>query len=307
MGLSIFSIAQIKVDQNGNVGIKTLTPAYGLDIKTGAIRFDNWRDFYIDMNDGLEGCPVIYPERDWWLQLGMDDYRIGNGFFDGIHSYHFWEDGASEESKEGFEPIVNVLSKLKEVNGVKYHLPDSLLTGLPGYIQQQYAKERFGFVIDQIEAVFPQVVFNDDSTGSKYLSYTRFIPVLVEAIKQQQKEIEFLYSINGGASFKSSTGETPKNQSGTNENLKTNCKLFQNSPNPFSKSTSIKYDLSSEVIDAAIYIFNLQGTLLKTYDIAGTGNGSVTINEGELKPGMYFYTLVANGTEVDTKKMILTD
>ena len=38
-----------------------------------------------------------------------------------------------------------------------------------------------------------------------------------------------------------------------------------------------------------------------------TGNGSVTINGGELSPGMYMYTLIVDGKEVDIRKMILTE
>ena len=110
--------------------------------------------------------------------------------------------------------------------------------------------------------------------------------------------------MNGGASFKKSTSEMG---TGIKDNGKTGCRLYQNTPNPFNKTTAIKYELKNDIDDAAIYIFNMAGTLLKTYKLNGAGEGCVTINEGELKPGMYFYTLVAGGTEVDTKKMILTD
>jgi hypothetical protein len=36
------------------------------------------------------------------------------------------------------------------------------------------------------------------------------------------------------------------------------------------------------------------------------GSGSITIQANELKAGMYLYTLIADGAEVGTKKMILT-
>ena len=46
---------------------------------------------------------------------------------------------------------------------------------------------------------------------------------------------------------------------------------------------------------------------LASYPINHTGHGSITINGGELNPGMYFYTLIAGDAEVDTKRMILTE
>jgi len=55
-----------------------------------------------------------------------------------------------------------------------------------------------------------------------------------------------------------------------------------------------------------ILIFNMQGTLIKTYNNLYVGKGQININSGELIPGMYMYTLIADGKEVDTKKMILT-
>ena len=296
--------AQIKVDQDGNVGIKNLSPKYGLDIHATNIRFDNWSDLYFDWNE-YHGCPTFYPERNWYFQLGYRDNRVGTMWAWTIHSFDVWQDGAEGESKAGFEPLTNSLSKLAKINGVKYTFPDNLLEGLPLDIKEQLAKERFGLVTDEIEQYFPQLIFKD-SSGNKMINYTRLIPVLVEAIKQQQKEIEFLYSLNGGASFKNSsevTGKTEKEK----EIIKLYCKLYQNSPNPFNKTTVIKYELSSAVSNAAIYIFNMEGKLLKTYNIGTTGVGSVTVKEGELMPGMYFYTLVANGKEIDTKKMLLTD
>jgi hypothetical protein len=53
-------------------------------------------------------------------------------------------------------------------------------------------------------------------------------------------------------------------------------------------------------------IFNMQGTLLKTYNALGA-NGQITIYGYEFKPGMYLYTLLVDSREIDTKRMILTE
>ncbi len=55
------------------------------------------------------------------------------------------------------------------------------------------------------------------------------------------------------------------------------------------------------------YLFHLNGNLILTKPIKGTGNGSITIRGNELQPGMYLYSLNVDGKEVDTKRMILTD
>ncbi|GHT79595.1 hypothetical protein AGMMS50262_23490 [Bacteroidia bacterium] len=56
---------------------------------------------------------------------------------------------------------------------------------------------------------------------------------------------------------------------------------------------------------AYICIFDLQGTMLQKID-AQQGQNSVTIQGSTLQPGMYLYSLIADGQEVDTKRMILT-
>jgi hypothetical protein len=51
----------------------------------------------------------------------------------------------------------------------------------------------------------------------------------------------------------------------------------------------------------------MQGKLIKTYSLTTKGDGTVEINASELQPGMYMYSLITGGKEVDTKKMILTE
>ncbi len=83
--------------------------------------------------------------------------------------------------------------------------------------------------------------------------------------------------------------------------------IAQNIPNTFTASTEIRYYLPDNAGDATIYIYNMQGSQIASYPINHTGHGSITINGGELNPGMYFYTLIAGDAEVDTKRMILTE
>jgi hypothetical protein len=89
--------------------------------------------------------------------------------------------------------------------------------------------------------------------------------------------------------------------------LVANAFLYQNIPNPFTVSTEIKYFLPESVTNATIYIYNMNGLQIKSCPIQVKGNGSITINGSELKAGMYIYTLIAGGKEVDTKRMILTE
>jgi hypothetical protein len=82
--------------------------------------------------------------------------------------------------------------------------------------------------------------------------------------------------------------------------------LAQNKPNPFNKETVIEYNVV-QAGKASILVFDMNGKLLKTIPVKIPGRGSVTINANDFQAGMYYYSLVVNEQEVDTKRMILTE
>ena len=83
--------------------------------------------------------------------------------------------------------------------------------------------------------------------------------------------------------------------------------LGQNYPNPFNGHTTIEYQLPangkvqlifSDAIGRMIRLFNNSEAQPGTY--------TVDFNANELKPGIYFYTLIFNGEKI-TKRMVVTD
>jgi len=80
--------------------------------------------------------------------------------------------------------------------------------------------------------------------------------------------------------------------------------LSQNAPNPFTKQTEIKYFVATGVKEAYICIYDLQGKTLQKIS-AAPGQNSIMIQSSTLPAGMYLYSLVVDGQEVDTKRMIL--
>jgi len=82
--------------------------------------------------------------------------------------------------------------------------------------------------------------------------------------------------------------------------------LFQNTPNPFNQATEISYVLPANVQRAQLYVYDLNGSQIKSFELTDRGRSSVTLEGSSLKAGMYIYTLIADGQEVATKRMILT-
>ncbi|MAE87707.1 MAG: hypothetical protein CMB80_33545 [Flammeovirgaceae bacterium] len=67
------------------------------------------------------------------------------------------------------------------------------------------------------------------------------------------------------------------------------------------------FSIPKNVNQASIYIYDLQGRQVKRIDLSERGNSFIMIRAGELSAGRYLYTLIADGKEVGTKKMILTE
>ncbi len=86
-----------------------------------------------------------------------------------------------------------------------------------------------------------------------------------------------------------------------------NTELFQNSPNPFTEETTIKYFLNENISSATIYVYDMTGKQLRNYKLQPIGSGEIIINGGDLDSGMYMYSLVADGQLIGTKQMLLTN
>ena len=83
-------------------------------------------------------------------------------------------------------------------------------------------------------------------------------------------------------------------------------RLYQNSPNPFTRATTVKYYLPPFAAQAILTISNLQGKTIKQFNLAGKSDQQVEIPAGDLPSGTYLYSLIVDGKTVDTKKMVLS-
>ena len=85
--------------------------------------------------------------------------------------------------KTNLIPVSNVLSSLLMLNPIYYNWKQDF----KGYTEQR----QIGFSAQEVEKLYPEMV-QTDANGYKAIDYGRLTPVLVEALKEQQKEIEAL-------------------------------------------------------------------------------------------------------------------
>ena len=237
--------------------------------------------------------------------------------------------------KEDVQPVDDALATLSEVAGVSYKYKDrgravtsrfnqktdegdeeSLVIDekdqrdkeLMARIEEIMADDsrHYGFVAQDLEAVLPDLVYTDKQ-GYKSVDYIGLIPILVNAINELSQQVaELREEKDAPAVMNAPMQEDPATAA---EDIAADMvvpRLFQNQPNPFSTETQIRYQLPETVAKATLYIYDMQGKQIKAVDVAERGMSSVTIGGGDLAAGMYFYSLIADGQEVDTKRMILT-
>ena len=325
--------AQIKVTSNGYVGIGKTDPAYPLDIKYGPkIRFDDWADVFMDCS-GLCGSPTLYPEKNWYLQLGKESNKIGTIYASTIHvwDFHSYSDSTA---KCDFKRINKEQDKFKKLKSYKYHFTKEHLNTIPESERKKFETGRFGFKAQDLIEIYPELVYKENEEGLYSVNYIGFIPILVEMVQElqstvdaQSRKIKELEALLSNSKFIDPRGtkkravapvmesedaaEINDNTTAEPESIETeaatNAILFQNTPNPFSSETEIKYFLPENAENAVLYVFSLNGNMLLSKPLTKTGNGSITISGSELEAGMYIYTLAIGGVEVDSKRMILSD
>jgi hypothetical protein len=83
--------------------------------------------------------------------------------------------------------------------------------------------------------------------------------------------------------------------------------LKQNYPNPFNPTTKIEFDLPKTGV-VTLKIFDIQGREVAR-EINGltltAGNYKINFNASNLSSGVYFYSLVVDGQNIETRRMVL--
>ena len=157
------------------IGIGTTTPGAALEINglgpTFRIR-QNYSASYWDLSHLPSDGSFVYRYNP-----GSGGTIVAKVLPDGT-----WSGPLSDLSlKENITPLENPVEKVKAINGITFTWKDQTL----------FAGQRVGVIADEVEKVLPEAVtMNED--GNKMISYDSLIPLLIEAVKEQQKAIESL-------------------------------------------------------------------------------------------------------------------
>jgi len=88
--------------------------------------------------------------------------------------------------KEKILPVNNALSKIQKLEGVSFKWKD----------EEKGKGINLGLIAQDVEKVFPELVSTDKTTGLKSVQYGNLVSPIIEAVKEQQKEIDELRGEN---------------------------------------------------------------------------------------------------------------
>lgn len=189
---------------NGNIGIGLNGAAAQVPLQfnnaLGLTKISLYRGTYGDVGIGAYGGELR-------LQNDIPNGKVSMGVIETTGAYtelakaersgpfafsilgSLWVNGTTYASDARFKqrvtPITAPLEKLLQLNGVEYEMK----TGQ--FDKNHFAPGRqMGLLAQDVEKIIPEVVNEKD--GYKGVDYAKLVPLLIESIKEQQKQIEEL-------------------------------------------------------------------------------------------------------------------
>lgn len=146
----------MRIDESGNVGIGTTSPESGIRL---------------DVSGNIRSSANML--------CSLDVVASGNVLCSGdvVASY-----SSDKRLKDNLKHISKPIEKIKKIGGYEFDWNDN---------QDTYVGHDVGVVAQEIEEIMPELV-DTRKNGYKAVKYEKLVALLIESIKEQQKQIEEL-------------------------------------------------------------------------------------------------------------------
>jgi Chaperone of endosialidase len=204
---------RMRIKGNGAVGIGINNPSYVLEVNgrglvhsggsnstTAGIWFNNNANTintgFVGMeSDNAIGFYGTGTPNGWGLLMNIASGNVGIGTSNPSQKLHVIGNilatgtitPSDSRYKKNIQPLKNALHKVQQLNAVTY------IMNQQAFPEWQFDNLlQYGLIAQEVEKVFPEMVKTIDNKGYKGVDYVKLIPVLIEAIKDQQKQIDEL-------------------------------------------------------------------------------------------------------------------
>ncbi len=138
-----------------------------------------------DANNGQPSALIYVCDEDRFDGAVDNNPHNNNSIYAYLNTAGNWVAASDKNRKEEIKPLDNSLEKILAINGYSYKFK---------LVQEEIEKgdvapESIGVLAQEVREIIPEVVEVAED-GSHYVSYTEFIPYLIEATKDQQEIIE---------------------------------------------------------------------------------------------------------------------
>ena len=133
---------------------------------------------FIDGSNNINPTGTSGAQRSDAISLGDTNNRFKDGYFSGTVNAANFNTTSDATLKTNVETLTGSLDAVKALRGVSYDWIDS-------------GNSEVGVIAQEVEAVIPDVVSTNDQ-GIKSVKYGNLVAVLIEAIKEQQAQIDEL-------------------------------------------------------------------------------------------------------------------
>lgn len=262
---------EILIGADFNGGIVSTMTNHDLQLRAGGNQ-----DFLTIKSSGNVGVGNVSPAYR---------FQVQNAFCDG----NTWYNSSDKELKENFHAVngKNILDKLLDLKIEKWsYKTDSSKVFHIGPSAQDFNKN---FDLSENRVAISTI----DEMGIALVAIQELakeVTILRDQLENQQRLLVDLLSSKVDAE----------------EIVSRETKLYQNNPNPFNLDTEIRMEIPNTIEQATLYIYNSDGNLVLEKIVESRGIVFEIIKGDILKPGLYFYTLVADGKSSVAKRMILT-
>ncbi len=187
--LPFMASAQIKY-QSGKLTMGAVEPYlyYGITIAGNGAYFKNTDNRFLQISVAATGAPRIAGHNNQVVFYNSQTETFNSIQVSKVYNY------SDARAKTNVRALDNGLAIINRLHPVTYNFMGdnaSSYSRASSYNQYTGNNSEIGLLAQEVESVLPNLVFTDDE-GRKLVDYTALIPVLIDAVKTLQEEVNTL-------------------------------------------------------------------------------------------------------------------